>query len=66
MEDKKLLERERNRKQARKSRSLKKECAEKMQQQLDELARDAVRQRRFMFKNKNQHSACMEHPCVVG
>lgn len=38
-----MLERERNRLQARKSRNLKKQCTEKLQQQLNKLREQAVR-----------------------
>lgn len=42
MEEKKILDRERNRKQARKSRKLKKQTIDKMQQQLEQLEKESV------------------------
>lgn len=42
VDEKKMLERERNRLQARKSRTLKKQCTEKLQQQLTHLHKQAV------------------------
>lgn len=43
--DKKMMERERNRRQARKSRTLKKQCTERLQQELNQLRRGTVRER---------------------
>lgn len=43
VDEKKMMERERNRLQARKSRTLKKQCTEKLQQQLSQLREQAVR-----------------------
>lgn len=43
VDEKKMMERERNRLQARKSRTLKKQCTEKLQQQLSQLREEAVR-----------------------
>lgn len=37
-----MIERERNRRQARKSRTLKKQCTDKMQEQLTQLHKEAV------------------------
>lgn len=45
VDEKKLMDRERNRRQARKSRKLKKQCADKMEQQLNELEKESVRRR---------------------
>lgn len=42
VDDKKMMERERNRRQAHKSRTLKKQCTERMQQQLNQLRKEAV------------------------
>ena len=40
--DKKMMERERNRRQARKSRTLKKQCTERLQQELNLLRKNKV------------------------
>ena len=37
-----MMERERNRRQARKSRTLKKQCTDRMQEQLTQLHKEAV------------------------
>ncbi|CAM9439255.1 unnamed protein product [Scytosiphon promiscuus] len=42
VDEKKMLDRERNRKQARKSRELKKQCVDKMQQELKELEKESA------------------------
>ncbi|CAM9724795.1 unnamed protein product, partial [Hapterophycus canaliculatus] len=42
VDEKKILDRERNRKQARKSRELKKQCVDKMQQELKELEKESA------------------------
>ncbi|CAM9591480.1 unnamed protein product [Ectocarpus sp. 6 AP-2014] len=42
VDEKKLMDRERNRRQARKSRKLKKQCADKMQQQLNQLEKESA------------------------
>lgn len=42
--DKKMMERERNRRQARKSRTLKKQCTERLQQELNQLRKGTVRE----------------------
>ena len=49
-----MMERERNRRQARKSRTLKKQCTDRMQEQLTQLHKEAVSDRKkgnafFMF-----------------